>query len=149
MQKVSPVTQRKSIVVPAHRMAQLQQIIDARGLAGVNDLLGFWIGQEIEAGTIPAGVPGVTVEIDTTTRRGEITLGELRLNPTSAEALEFSRAIRKMAAGHQKALETKVAKIRANGRGFIVERLGHAGQFSGNAQLMRDVADQIDAALLK
>lgn len=138
------MTEKATIRVLAPRMTQLRQIAEARGLPGVNALLDHWIHKEIEAGTIPPGVPGVAVEINTADRRGEMTLGELKLNPTSDEAKELSNAIRQIAAGHQKALATRVAKLRAAGVAFAIESLDGKATFTGGATLLRDVADQID-----
>lgn len=141
------MSEKSTIRVPAERMTQIRQIVAARGLSGVNDLIAHWINREITEGTIPAGVPGVNIVINTADHAGELTLGELMLNPTREEAKELSRAIREIAAGHQKAIETKIAKVRAAGAGFAIEGLNTTGRYVGGANLLTDVADQIDASI--
>lgn len=141
------MSEKSTIRVPAERMTQIRQIVAARGLSGVNDLIAHWVNREITEGTIPAGVPGVNIVINTADHAGELTLGELMLNPTREEAKELSRAIREIAAGHQKAIETKIAKVRAAGAGFAIEGLKTTGRYVGGANLLTDVADQIDASV--
>lgn len=141
------MTEKSTIRVPTERFTQIRQIVKARGLSGVNDLIVHWINREIAEGTIPAGVPGVTIEINTTDQPGELTLGELMLNPTREEAKELSRAIREIAAGHQKAIATKTAKLRAAGVGFAIESLNGTGKYVGGSNLLIDIANQIDATV--
>lgn len=117
-------------------------------MSGINDLLVCWINEEIERGTIPADIPTVEIKIEKNSDRpGRITLGDLMLNPTSEEAQEFSKALRQMAAGHLKSIETRLVRLKAAGVGFAIESVNGRARFTGGANLMTDVADRIDAVM--
>lgn len=135
---------RPGIRVPTARWEQINKIREARGFKTINDLIAFWVAQEIEQGTIAADVPGVVIKINTADRRGEMTLGELKLNPTSDEAKELSRAIRQIAAGHQSKIETEIARVVNMGKGFLIESLAGAGRYTANPAVAVEIADQID-----
>ncbi len=134
-----------SMKLPAMRMAQLKAIAAAHQIT-VPALLERWIAQEIEAGVIPAGLPGLIVEINTADSVG-LTLGDLKLDPTRPEAVEFSRHIRKLAAGHKESLNARFAEVRRRGTGISVTSPFTGKKFVMSFSTAENVADQIDAAL--
>ncbi|SMG45369.1 hypothetical protein [Paracoccus sp. J56] len=138
--------QKATIRIPAERMTQIQQIIAARGLKTVNDLIAYWIRREVGEGTIQADIPGVTIEIDTNNHVG-MTIGELMLNTDREEAKELARSIRAITQGHEKALATKIVRLRAAGTGFAIESLQGLGKYVASKSILNDIADQIDASV--
>lgn len=50
-----------SLALDPVRLAQLRDIAEARHFDNISDLLAAWVRQEVEAGTIPAGIPGVEI----------------------------------------------------------------------------------------
>lgn len=127
------------------RMAQMKAIAAAHGLT-LAALIERWIGQEIEAGTIPANLAGVTVELNTADRVS-IALGDLRLDPTRPDAVEFSKRIRELAAGHKETLNASFAEVRRRGTGISVTSPFTGKKFVMSLSTADAVADQIDATL--
>ena len=142
--------QTNVIKIPARRLEQLKAIGGELGLS-VADTVAHMIRKEIAAGTIPASLPGITVEKVTGGVKVAIDDGEARvMNQT--DALAFAAAIRSAIAGEPRDIlgmtpggQTDYAVLRRGvGLKIIVPFPGLDNSFS--VDLARDFADLVEKA---
>lgn len=138
-------TENTHIKIPRARAEQIKEIAQTHGIT-IADLVARWVRQEIEAGAIPAGLPGVKVVINTNDNVS-ITLNDLMLDPTRAEAVEFAQKLREISAGHDAALKARFAAITRRGDGFSVTSPFTGRKFPMSRSIAGEVAEQIEAAL--
>ncbi|PAU98968.1 hypothetical protein [Paracoccus salipaludis] len=101
--------------VPVEMGERLRQIAAAKQCDSVFDLLSAYVREEIEAGTIPRGIPGITVSAD-----GE----EVRIS-----ANEFTLAVQRQLASRFAETLRAVARKDAGAAvpGVEIKRTGRAG----------------------
>ncbi|AGT09275.1 hypothetical protein [Paracoccus aminophilus] len=133
------------IKIPASRLEQIKKVAEARGLS-VADTLIHWIEREVEAGTISGDLPGVRVEVKAVNQVG-ITLDDIKLDPTRAEAVDFAKRLREIAAGHRLDIEERFAQVKRRGIGFLLTSTLTGKRFPMSSATAGAIANQIDRAL--
>jgi len=136
--------QTPSIRVPHERMAQIKMIAEKRSMSYA-ELIAYWIEREIEDGTIPREVPGVTVR-----READqiiVEMGAISRSIRRDVAASFADNIRGVAGLARETAEALGGlQVRKRGRGIKITDIESGAELATSPSVARDIAALIDKA---